>query len=105
MYWHCNICDKIFYEEFRTNHHQSGYHKRLASLIIRKYIIAKPNGFVESIAEYLRSHYRKYEKIFATIVVNLLTSSNHTINIRKHFMCYPGQQRVYDARFFLVKLK
>ena len=62
MYCGCDICDKVFYEEFRTNHLRSGYHKRLANLIIRKYIIVKPNGVGETIPEYLISHYRKYEK-------------------------------------------
>ena len=59
MYWTCDICDKVFYEEFRTNHLRSGYHKCSANSIIRKFIIVKPNGVGETIAEYLRSHYRK----------------------------------------------
>ena len=24
MYWRCDICDKVIYEEFRNNHLQSG---------------------------------------------------------------------------------
>ena len=47
MYWSCDSCDKVIYEEFRTNHLRSGYHKRLANSIIRKYIIVKPNGLVK----------------------------------------------------------
>ena len=71
MYWNCDVCDKVMYEEIRTNHLRSGYHKRLAYSIIRKCIIVKPNGVGETIAEYLRSHYGKYEKFFAIIVVKL----------------------------------
>ena len=42
MYWHCEICDKIMIEEFRTNQLQPGIHKRLANSIIRKNIITNP---------------------------------------------------------------
>ena len=42
MYWRCDICDKVLYEDFRNNHLQSGFHKRLANSIIKKYIIINP---------------------------------------------------------------
>ena len=71
MYWSCDICDKVIYEEFRDNHLQSRYHKRLANSIIRKFIISEPNGVGKTISKYLRLHYRKYEKLFAIIVVKL----------------------------------
>ena len=31
MHWMCNICDKVIYEEFRSNHLQSRYHTRLTN--------------------------------------------------------------------------
>ena len=62
MYWHWTICDKVIYEEFRTNHLQSGNHKRLANSIIGKYIFVNPIRVDETVAEFLRLHYRKYEK-------------------------------------------
>ena len=42
MHWRFDICDKIMYEEFRKNHLQSGFQKRLAISIIRKYIFDNP---------------------------------------------------------------
>ena len=39
MHWRRGICDKIMYEKFRKNHLQSGFHKRLANSIIKKYNI------------------------------------------------------------------
>ena len=42
MYWRCEICDKVTYAEFRSNHFQSGFHKRLVILIVRRYIITNP---------------------------------------------------------------
>ena len=103
MYWRCDICDKVIYEEFRNNHLQSRYHKHLANSIIRKYIITKPYGLGETIAEYLRSHYRKYEKFFAITVVKLSTPSNQIKNIRRHFKCHRSQGCISDAYFFFVK--
>ena len=97
MYWPCDVCDIEIYEQFTDKHLQSGYFKRLANSIIRKYNTFKTNRVGETIAEYLKSHYRKYEKFFALNVVKLLTSSNQIKNIRRHFMCYPSQQRIYDA--------
>ena len=56
MYWSCDNCDEVIYEEFRTNHLRSGYQKQLASSIIRKYSIVEPNGVGDTIAEFLKSH-------------------------------------------------
>ena len=81
MYWHCNICEKVIYEKFANNHLRSEYHKRLANSIIRKYIIVKPDWDGETIAEYLRSHYKKHQEFFSIIVVKLLTSSQEIKNI------------------------
>ena len=61
MYWHCDICDKVKYEEYKNNRLQSGFNKRLANSIIRKYIITKPDKIDDTIRKYLGLHYRKYE--------------------------------------------
>ena len=63
MYWHCDICDKDIYEEFIDIHLQSGFHKRLANSIIRRYVITNPksNKIDDTIRKYLRLHHRKYE--------------------------------------------
>ena len=60
MHWRCDICDKVMYEEFRNIHLQSGFHKRLAISIIRKFLITnpKPNKIDDTIRKYLRSHYK-----------------------------------------------
>ena len=59
MHWRCDICDEVMYEEFRKIQLQSGFHKRLASSIIRNYIITKPqsNKIDDTIKKSLRSHY------------------------------------------------
>ena len=31
MYWSCDICDQVIFEDFRNNHLKSGFHKRLAN--------------------------------------------------------------------------
>ena len=56
MYWRCDICGKVKYEEFRNNPFHSRLHKRLANSIIRKYIITnpKPNKSDDTICRYLR---------------------------------------------------
>ena len=80
MYWHWNICDKIFYEEFRTNHLQSGNHKRSANSIIGKYIIVNPIRVDETVAEFLSLHYRKYEKKFcynSGEIINIIKSKKN----------------------------
>ena len=58
MYWSCDICDKVIYEQFRNNHLQSGFHKRLANSIIRNYVITnpKPIKIDDTIQKYLRLH-------------------------------------------------
>ena len=43
MHWRCEICNKIMYENSRNNHLQSGFHKRLATSIFRKYNISNQN--------------------------------------------------------------
>ena len=64
MYWHCDICDKVIYEEFRDNHLQSGFNKRLADSIIGKYVITNPksNQIDDTIRKCLKSHHKKFEK-------------------------------------------
>ena len=42
MYWLRDICGKVNYEEFRSNHLQSGFHKRFSNSIIRKYNLTNP---------------------------------------------------------------
>ena len=42
MYWRCDVCDKVVYDELRSNHLQSGFHKRLSNSIIRNYVITNP---------------------------------------------------------------
>ena len=61
MHWGCDICDKVMSEEFRDNHLQCGFHKRLANSSIKKYIITnpKPNKIDDTIRKYSRSHYKK----------------------------------------------
>ena len=103
MYCSCDICDKFLYEEFRNNHLQPGYRKRLANSIIRKYFIIKPDKFVEIIANYSRSHNGKYENFFAIILVKLLTPSDQNKNIGSHFTCHPSQQCISEAYFFFVR--
>ena len=38
MYWCCDVCDIVLYEENRNNHLESRFHKRLAYSFIKKYI-------------------------------------------------------------------
>ena len=78
MYWRCDICDKIIYEEIAKNHLQSGYHKRLSRSIIRRYIITnpKPNKIDDTIRKNLRFHHRKYEKFLVILSVKLLLPTN-----------------------------
>ena len=58
MCWRCDICDKIIHGEVRNNHLRSGYHKRLANSIIRRYIVTnlKPDKIDDTIRKYLRLH-------------------------------------------------
>ena len=62
MHWCCDIGDKVIFEIFRNNHLQSGFRKRLATSIIRKYIIFYPklDKIDDTIRKYLRSHHKKY---------------------------------------------
>ena len=59
MHWRCEICNKIMYENSRNNHLQSGFHKCLATLIFRKYIISNPKStkIDDTVRKFLRSHY------------------------------------------------
>ena len=61
MYWSCDICDKIIFEQFKDNHLQSRYHKRLAKSVIKKNINTNPtpNKFDDTIRKYVILHYRK----------------------------------------------
>ena len=85
MYWLCDICAKIIYEEFINNHLRSGYHKRLANSIIRKHIInnLKPNKVDDTIRNYLRLHYKKDEKFLAVRSVKLSSQSDQIKYIRR----------------------
>ena len=100
--WHCDICDKIFYEEFKDNHLKSRFHKRLANSIIRKYIInnPKPDKIDDIIEIYLRLHYKNYEKFLAIISVKLLIPSNQIKYIRRRQECRPRNGCVLDSSFF-----
>ena len=77
MYCHCEICDKVMYEIFRNIHLQSGFDKRSANLMTKKYIITypKPNNIVDTIRKYLTSHYKRYEKFEAILSAKLLMPS------------------------------
>ena len=74
MHWCCDICDKDMYEEFRNNHLQFEFHKRLANSIIKKYKItkSKPNKIDDTIKKYLRSHYKKHKKHQDILPVKIL---------------------------------
>ena len=101
MHWSCDICDKVFYEEFRSNLLQSGFHKRFSSSIIRKYINInpEPNKIDDIIRKYLRLHFKKYEKFQAILSVKLLMTSNQIKNNRRQFACYRGQGCLYNPSF------
>ena len=101
MCWPCHICDKDIYEEFRSNHLQSGFHKRLSKSIIRKYIITnpEPNTIDDIIRNYLRLHYKIYEKFQAILSVKLLVTSNQIKIIRRQFTCCRGQGCLYNPSF------
>ena len=79
------VIDKIIYQEFANNHLRSGYRKRLANSIIRKYVITnqKPNKIDDTIRKYLRFHYRKYEKFLAILSVKLILQSDQIKYIRR----------------------
>ena len=51
----CDICDNVFHEEFRNDHLQSRYHKRLANSIVRRYFITnqKPNKIDDTIKKFI----------------------------------------------------
>ena len=106
MHWNCDNCDKVIYEEFRSNHLQSGFHKRLSNSIIRKYIITNPeaNKIDDIIRKKIRLHYKNYEKFQAILSVKLLMTSNQIKNNRRHFTCYRGQGCLYNPSF-LSKIK
>ena len=106
MYWRCDICDEVMYEKFRNNHPKSGFHKRLASAIIRKYVIPKPkpNKLDNTIRKSSRLHYRKYEKFLVIYSVKLLMSSNQIKNIRRQFPLPRNQLCINDPFFSKVKI-
>ena len=102
MYWRCDICDKVMYEEFRNNHFQSRFHKRLGNSIIRKNIITnpKPNKTDDTISKFLRSHYNKYGKFQVILSLKLLIPSNKIKNIRRQHPCHRSQQCINNPSFF-----
>ena len=80
MNWRCDICDKVFYDEFRNNHLQSGFHEGLANSIIRKNNITNPKPVKndDTIRNSLRSHYKKDEKfqvIFFGEIINTIETN------------------------------
>ena len=78
MYWHCDICDDVMFEDIRNNHLQSGFHKCLANSVIWKSIISNPksNKIDDTVRKKLRSHYKNYEKFQVILSVKLLIPSN-----------------------------
>ena len=102
MNWRSDICDKVMYEEFRNNHLQFGFHKRLANSIIRKYIITnpKPNKNDDTIRKFLRSHYKKYAKFQVILSVKLLMQSKQIKNNRRQHPCHRDQQCINNPSFF-----
>ena len=102
MYWRCDICDKVINEEFRDNHLQSGYHKHLVNLVIRKYIITnpKPKNFDDTIRKHLRVHYRKYEKFLIILSVKMLIPLNQIKYIRRRQQCSFNDLVVVNSSFF-----
>ena len=106
MHWCCDICGKIMYEIFRNNYRQSGFHKRLANSIIRKNIITypKPNKIDDTIKKYLRSHYKKREKLQAILSAKLLRPSNQIKISRRQHPCHRDKQCINSA-FFFSKIK
>ena len=102
MYWHCDIFDKVMYEEFRKNHLQSGFHKRLVTSIIRKYIFSNPktNKDDNINRKHLISHYRNYEKNLVILSMKLLILPNQYKNIRRQHPCHRNQQCINNASFF-----
>ena len=77
MHWRCDICDKVMYEDIRSNLLQSGFHKRLASSIVGKYFITnlKSIKIDDTFRNYLISHFKNYENFQVTLPVKLLMPS------------------------------
>ena len=106
MYWHCEICDKIIIEENGNNHLQSGFHKRSAVLIIRKYNITnlKPNKIDDIIRKYLRLHSNKHEKFQVVLSMKTLIPSNQIKYFRRQYPCHRHQE-CFNNAFFSLKPK
>ena len=107
MYWHCDICDKVIYEEFRSNHLQPGFHIRLSNSINRKNVITnpEPNKIDDIIGKHSRLHYKKYEKFQAILSMKLLMTSNEISYFRRRQEC-PQNGWVIESSssfFFLSK--
>ena len=84
------------------NHLESGFHKRLANSIIRKYFVTnpKPNKIDDTIRKCLRSLYKKYEQFQVKLSVRLLIPSNQNKIIRRQHPCHRDQQCINNAFFF-----
>ena len=106
MYWHCDFCDNVIYKENKDNHLQSGFHKRLANSIIRRYLITntKSNKIDDTIRKYLKSHYEKYENLQVILSVKLLLPSNQIKNIRRQYP-HDRDKLCLNQAFFLSKIK
>ena len=102
MYWRCDICDIVIYEEFRNNHLQSGFLRRLVNLINRKYIITnpEPNKIDDIIRKNLGLHYRKYERFLAILSVKLLLPSNQIKYIGRRHVCSFNDLVLVNSSFF-----
>ena len=93
MYWFCDICDKVIKKEFRYNHFQSGFHKRLVNSIIRRYVItnAKSKKIDDTIRKDSKSHYNKYEHVQVILSVKIFLPSNQIKIIRRQYRLDPGK--------------
>ena len=91
--WRCDICEKVIYEQFKSSHLQSAYHKRLANSIVGKYIITnpQPNKIEDTIRKYFEFHYRKNQKILITLSMKFLLPSNQIKNVRRQNPCHLSQ--------------
>ena len=89
-------------KKLEKNHLQSGFHKRLATSVIRKFFITnpKPNKIDDTIRKNLRSHYKKYEKFQVTLSVKLLIPSNQIKIIRRQHPCNRDKRCINIAFFF-----
>ena len=106
MYWRSDICDNVMYKEFRNNHLQSRFHKRLAISFIRKYIInnPKPSKIIDIIKNDLRIHYKKDNNFQVILSMKFLMSSNQIKFVRKQQPCPHNKQVINTLLFSETKI-